>query len=251
MNSLSKIRRCRFCEEDLGPLQYSPPVSIASNQKLNGDEPSILTTKFRTAKFININGSSFPLQKLPWDALGSWFFRKGGQREAQGRPPEASPPPHPLSRVGRGPGWEAGCAARERPDQTSGTEKPQVTGSVEDPKPGERKGCLPSRSLKRDGPSPPSLAWARERLPAKATGRSSGPLRARPCLARQTGPALVAQLLRKREVSHHRDLAHDIARAAQYFFRDLRNTWLAPRVLDAGTWNQTWLLSGVELFYSG
>lgn len=57
--------------------------------------------------------------------------------------------------------------------------------------------------------------------------------------------------LRKREASHHRDLAHDIARADQYFFLDLRNTWLAPRVLDAGTWNQTWLLSGVALFYSG
>lgn len=57
--------------------------------------------------------------------------------------------------------------------------------------------------------------------------------------------------LRKREASHHRDWGHDIARAAQYFFRGLGNTWLAPRVLDAGTWNQIWLLSGVAPFYSG
>ena len=221
--SLSKIRRCKFCEEDLGPLQCSPPVSKASNQKLTGDEPSSLTTKFETAKFININWSSFPLQKLPWDALGSWFFGREDRREAQCRPPEASPPPHPRSAVGRGPGWDAGCAAWARPDQTSGTEKPQLTGFVEDPRPGERKGCIPSRSPKRDGPSPPSLARASERLPAKPRGRSTVPLWVRPCLARQTGPALVAHLLRKREASHHRDLAHDVARAAQHFFRGLGN----------------------------
>ncbi|KAM9697287.1 uncharacterized protein ACBT57_025698 [Dama dama] len=111
----------------------------------------------------------------PWDALGSWFFRRGDRREAQGRPPEASPPPHPRS-------------------ATSGTEKPQLTGSVEDPRPGERKGCLSSRSPKRDGPSPPSLARASEQLPAKPRGRSTVRLWVRPCLARQTGPALVAHL---------------------------------------------------------
>lgn len=154
----------------------------------------------------------------------------GGEMGVRPEPPSRGLATTLAAVQGRTRSWTGRRVGRPG-DRILRTDKPQPTGSVADPRPGEREAGLPGPSLKRDRPSPPSVAPNCARLPAMAgaappnlsvSGRASN---ARPAQCR---------LLTHCACVRHQWAPEDyVAREAQCFFRGLGNSW--PRVLDAGT----------------